>query len=188
MRVIFEKSVLADAIAPLMGAVSNKNTIAAVEGILLITNGDDACTLISFDLEKGFRTKIPAKVEESGSYIINGGRFSQIVKTMPEGELKLSVDHKLMVKISSGRSEFELSAMEGSDFPTMPEFKSNVKFNVKQGILRSMITKTIFAVAQNETRAVLNGAYFTFSNDSVKVVACDGNSRIRRESDYDRTC
>ena len=181
MRVIFEKSILADAIAPLMGAVSNKNTIAAVEGILLITNGDDACTLISFDLEKGFRTKIPAKVEESGSYIINGGRFSQIVKTMPEGELKLSVDHKLMVKISAGRSEFELSAMEGSDFPTMPEFKSNVKFKVKQGILRSMITKTAFAVAQNETRAVLNGAYFTFSNDSVKVVACDGNRLAIRE-------
>ncbi len=181
MKVVFEKSVLSDAIAPLMGAVSNKNTIAAVEGILITTNGDDACTLISFDLEKGFKTKIPAKVEEPGSYIINGGRLSQIVKTMPEGELKLSVDNKLMVKISSGRSEFELSAMEGSDFPTMPEFKSNIKFTVEQGVLRSMITKTSFAVAQNETRAVLNGAFFSFSGNSVKVVACDGNRLAIRE-------
>lgn len=181
MKVSFEKNILSDAIAPLMGAVSNKNTIAAVEGILITTNGDDACTLISFDLEKGFRIKISAKVEEPGSYIINGGRLSQIVKTMPEGELKITVDNKLMVKISSGRSEFELSAMEGSDFPTMPEFKSNIKFTVSQGIFRSMITKTAFAVAQNETRAVLNGAFFSFSGNSIKVVACDGNRLAVRE-------
>lgn len=181
MKVSFEKNVLSDAVAPLMGAVSNKNTIAAVEGILITTNGDDACTLVSFDLEKGFRTKIPAKVEEPGSYIINGGRLSQIVKTMPEGELKISVDNKLVVKISSGRSEFELSAMEGSDFPTMPEFKSNIKFTVSQGVFRSMIVKTAFAVAQNETRAVLNGAFFKFSGNTVKVVACDGNRLAVRE-------
>ncbi len=181
MKVTFEKNILSDAIAPLMGAVSNKNTIAAVEGILITTNGDDACTLVSFDLEKGFRTRIPAKVEEPGSYIINGGRLSQIVKTMPEGELKISVDNKLVVKISSGRSEFELSAMEGSDFPTMPEFKSNTKFAVSQGVFRSMIVKTAFAVAQNETRAVLNGAYFRFSGNTVKVVACDGNRLAVRE-------
>ena len=35
MKVTFEKSVLSNAIAPIMGAVSNKNTIAAVEGILI---------------------------------------------------------------------------------------------------------------------------------------------------------
>ncbi len=175
MNVIFDKNLLSDAVTPLLGAVSNKNTIAAVECILITTSGDDSCVLTSFDLEKGFRIKVPARVIESGSYLINGGRLSQIIRTMPEGELTISVDSRLTVKIQSGKSEFELSAMEGSDFPTLPEFKSDTQFSINQGVLRQMITRTSFAVAQNESRAVLNGAYFTFTDNSVKIVACDGN-------------
>ena len=181
MKIKVDKSVLCDAVTPLMGAVSNKNTIAAVEGILITTMGDDAIQLTTFDLEKGFRTKIAAKVVESGSYIINGNRFNQIIRTMPEGELTIAVDHKLTVKIASGKSEFELSAIDGADFPALPEFKSDIKFTVNQGILRQMITRTAFAVAQNENRAALNGAYFVFNEDELKIVACDGNRLAIRE-------
>ena len=181
MKIKVDKSILCDAVAPLMGAVSNKNALAAVEGILITTNGDDACTLTSFDLEKGYRTKIPCKVIESGSYIINGSRLNQIVRTMPEGDITVAVDHKLVVKISGGKSEFELTAIEGADFPTLPEFKSDIKFTVNQGILRQMIVRTSFAVGQNENRAALNGAYFVFDDDSLRIVACDGNRLAIRD-------
>ena len=164
-----------------MGAVSSKNTIAAVEGILITTSGDDAIQMTSFDLEKGFRIRIPAKVLEPGSYIINGGRLNQIVRTMPEGELTVSVDNKLTVKIVGGKSEFEISAIEGADFPTLPEFRSDVKFTVNQGVLRQMIVRTAFAVAQNENRAALNGAFFVFNEDQLRIVACDGNRLAVRE-------
>lgn len=175
MIIKVDKTVLTDAVTPLMGAVSNKNTLAAVEGILLTTSGDDGCVLTSFDLEKGYRIKIPAKVIEAGSYIINGMRFNQIIRTMPEGELTVAVDNRLTVKITGGKSEFELSAIEGADFPTLPEFRSDMKFTVNQGILRQMITRTSFSVAQNENRAALNGAYFVFNENEIKIVACDGN-------------
>ncbi len=182
MRINVDKSTLADAIAPIMGAVSSKNnTIPAVEGILITTSGDDGCTLTTFDLEKGFRTTIPAKVIETGSYIINGSRLNQIIRTMPEGELTLTVDRNMKVKISGGRSEFEVSCMEGADFPTLPEFKSDIKFKIKQGVLRQMITRISFAVAQNENRTALTGAYFVFSEDHLKLVACDGNRLAIRE-------
>lgn len=187
MKISVDKNVLCEAVAPLMGAVSNKNTIAAVEGILITTNGDDGCVLTSFDLEKGFRVKIPATVEVPGSYIINGTRFNQIIRTMPEGELEIEVDETLIVKICSGLSVFELSAIEGSDFPTLPEFKSDMKFTVNQGILRQMITRTSFAVAQNENRAALNGAYFVFNDTKMRIVACDGNRLAYREQECDIT-
>ncbi len=187
MKILVDKNILTEAVAPLMGAVSNKNTLAAVEGILITTNGDDACTLTSFDLEKGFRVKIPAKVIVPGSYIINGGRFNQIIRTMPEGELEIFVNDSNIVSITSGHSEFELSAINGSDFPTLPEFRSDMKFTVNQGVLRSMITKTSFAVAQNENRAALNGAYFVFSENRLKIVACDGNRLAVREQVCDVT-
>lgn len=181
MKVSFEKSVLSNAIAPLMGAVSTQKTIAAVEGILMTTSGDDGCVLTSFDLDKGFKIRIEAKVEESGSYIINGSRLNQIVRAMPDGEVTISVDNHYTVKISSGKSEFELSALDGSDFPSLPEFRSDLKFTINQEIFRQMILRTVFAVAHNESRAVLNGAYIVFSNEGIKIAACDGNRLALRE-------
>lgn len=182
MKIRLDKSEFLNAILPILGATTTKNnTLPAVEGILITTRKDDGCTLTTFDLEKGFRTEIKAKVEEPGSYIINGSRLSQIVKTMPEGELCIYVDRNMRVKISGGHSEFELSSMEGADFPTLPEFRSDIKFTVKQGVLRQMINRTAFAVAQNENRTVLTGAYFVFAEDNMQIVACDGNRLAIRE-------
>lgn len=181
MKIKVDKEKLCEAVAPLMGAVSSKNTIAAVEGILITTQGDSAIQMTTFDLEKGFRIKIECDVIEAGSYIINGNRFHQIIEAMPLGELTISVDHRLTVKIVNEKSEFELSAINGSDFPALPEFKSDIKFTVNQGVLRQMIAGTSFAVAVNENRAALNGAYFVFTEDQLKIVACDGNRLAIRE-------
>ncbi len=181
MNITFEKSTICNAVAPLMGAVSNKNTIAAIEGLLITTSGDNACVITSFDLEKGFRVKINAKVNESGSYIINGIRFNQIIRAMPEGDINISVDGRNTVKISGGKSEFELSALDGADFPSLPEFKSEIRFTINQEVFRQMIQRTAFAVAHNETRAILNGAYIVFSEEGIKIAACDGNRLAVRE-------
>ena len=80
MKITFEKDILIAAVTPAMSAVSDKNTISAIEGILFTTVEGSACTLSSYDLEKGFRTTIPAQVNESGSYIINAAKFFRVEK------------------------------------------------------------------------------------------------------------
>ena len=183
MKIVFDKAALCEAVAPLMGAVSSKNTYAAVEGILITTLGANKCSLTSFDLDKGFYATLDAKVEEEGSFIINGTKFNQIIRILPEGDLILSVDNRFSAKISCGKSEFELNALDGREFPSIPEFKGEHKFTVQQGVLRSMISETNFAVAQNEGRAVLNGLYFVMDGGKIKVVACDGNRLAIREKE-----
>jgi DNA polymerase-3 subunit beta len=101
--------------------------------------------------------------------------------------MEVSVNNSNIITIKSGYSEFELSAINGSDFPTLPEFRSDMKFTVNQGVLRAMIIKTSFAVAQNENRAALNGAYFVFSENRLQIVACDGNRLAVREQVCDVT-
>ena len=167
-----------------MGAVSGKNTIAAVEGILITTEGRDKCVLTSFDLEKGFRAVIDANVAEEGSFIINGSKFNQIIRSLPDGEIEISVDNKFAAKLKGGKSEFELNALGGEEFPSIPEFKGEYKFELPQPVLREMIADTVFAVAQNESRAALNGTFFCINGNNIKVVSCDGNRLAIR----DRAC
>ena len=74
---------------------------------------------------------------------------------MPENNVTIEVDRRNITKITSGKSSFELHALKGDDFPNLPELSVEGGFNIKQGELRSLIVKTLFAVAQNDQRPAL---------------------------------
>ena len=67
MKIIFDKDELIGAMTPALGTVSDKNTISALEGILFTANAEGYCVLSAYDLEKGYRTRVNARVEEEGS-------------------------------------------------------------------------------------------------------------------------
>jgi len=187
MKVIFEKAELINAVSPAMGSVSNKNTLAPIEGILIESEGDNHCILSAFDLEKGMRITLPAVIEEKGSCIINAAKFNQIIRIMPDSKITLEVDRRNIAKISSGKTFFELHALKGEDFPNMPELSIDGGITLKQGDLRDMITSTMFAVAQNSQRMEMNGAFFSIEGSSLTVVACDHNRIAMKNKTFDFT-
>ncbi len=184
MKVIFDKSILLKAITPAMGSVSTKNTISAIEGIL-ITTDTDKCIMSAYDLEKGLRTEVPAVVSEPGSYIINANKLIQIVRLLPEGAITIEIDKNCVAKIHSGKSEFELHALEGKDFPNMPELSGDMGFSIDTEALKKMISLTSFAIAQNDHRPALNGAFFKVKGGKITVVTCDANRMALRENVFD---
>ena len=184
MKIVIQKNDFMAALSPLMGCVSNKNTMASIEGILIETEGENSCVLSSFDLEKGVRLKAQAEVEEGGSYIINAVKLNQIIRMMPEENITIEVDKRNVTRIYSGRSSFELHALSGEDFPNLPDLGTEGGFEVKQGDFRNLIVRTMFAVAQNDQRPAINGAFFIIDSGKITVVGCDRN-RLAINS---RTC
>ncbi|MBQ3183203.1 MAG: hypothetical protein IJB57_06000, partial [Clostridia bacterium] len=128
MKAIFEKSVLLDAILPALGSVSGKNTIPAIEGINLNCTEEGVCVVTAYDLEKGYRTEISCDVVRAGNYIINAQKLCQIVRAMPSGFITLEIDTNNIAKIISGKSEFEIYAMNGADFPQLPALRGDHGF------------------------------------------------------------
>lgn len=181
MKAIFEKSVLLDAILPALGSVSGKNTIPAIEGINLNCTEDGNCVVTAYDLEKGYRTEITCEVARPGNYIINAQKLCQIIRAMPQGFITLEVDQNNIARIINGKSEFEIYAMNGADFPSLPVLQSEHGFVIQRGVLKNMITKTQFAVAQNDMRPELNGAFFKIEGNKMTVVSCDGNRMAIKE-------
>lgn len=173
MKITFNKSKLIEAVSYALGAVSTKNTIPSIQGILLTTSGEDKCIISSFDLEKGMRIVIDAVIHDGGSCIINAQRFNQIIKMMPESELTLSLNGEIAI-VNSGRAEFELSSMDGKEFPSIPELDCEYGFTIKQKDLYTMVYQTVFAVSQNNQRPVFTGALFDVNGQNITVVGCDG--------------
>jgi DNA polymerase-3 subunit beta len=175
MKIIFEKAALLEALTPAMGSVSNKNTMNSTEGFLIESEGDSKCIVSAYDLEKGMRLSVACKVVEGGSYIIKADKLVSIVRAMPENEITVEVDKRNVTKVSSGRSSYELHAMKGEDFPNLPDLNVDNGFTLKQGELKSMIIRTMFAVAQNDIRPALNGEFFSIENGKLTLVSCDSN-------------
>ena len=173
MKIIFKRSEIINATAPLMCAVSGRSTVGATEGILIEAKYPDTCILTTFDLEKGVRVTLNAVVIEEGKYIINAQKFYQTIKVMNGDEITLSVDTKLSACITCGRSSHRMIALAGEDFPMIPDLESDRSFIVSQAAVKKMINQVSFSMGVNDQRAVLNGCFFKITDDSIMLVSCD---------------
>ncbi len=173
MKIIFNRSEISAAVAPLMCAISGKSTMTTIEGILIEAKFPDVCTMTTYDLQKGVKITVEAKVIEEGKYIINAQQFVQTLRVMDGEEVTLTVDSRLSASIVSGRSSRKMTAIGGEDFPVIPELVSDRSFIMSQAILKKMIAKVDFAMGVNDQRAVLNGTFFKITDDSIMLVSCD---------------
>lgn len=173
MKITFEKDLLLTTLAPVLGAVSSRNTMPTIAGILFKTVDETTCALYAYDLEKGIKTTISCVVEREGSFILNANKFVSIVRSLPDDSLTVDINEKNLVRITSGRSEFGLHALKGSDFPNLPELGGDNPFLIKQKLLRSLIGKTLFSAAQGDAKAIFNGVYFKTDTDSLTAVSSD---------------
>lgn len=173
MKIIFNRQKISAAVAPLMCAVSGKSTLTAIEGILIDAAADGTCTLTTFDLEKGMQIQVQAEVAEPGSYVLNAQKFNQTVRVMEGDEVTLTVFDNMQACIESGKSSHRMNALPASDFPAIPRLETEDAFVVSQSALRSMLSKTMYAMASNDQRPVLNGCYFHITSDSLLLVSCD---------------
>jgi DNA polymerase-3 subunit beta len=173
MKIIFDRQAVLSATAPLMCATGGKSTLPAIEGICIEAKHPDTCIMTTYDLEKGLRVTIEAKVIEEGCYIINAQKFNQTMRVMDGGEVSLTVDKNMTAVIESGRSSHKMIAMKGSEFPELPLLESEKGFSLCAGTLREMLSKTMYAMGVNDQRPVLNGTFFEVSDNSLLLVSCD---------------
>ena len=173
MKVIFNRQAILAATAPLLCATVGKSTLAATEGIKIEAVSPDTCILTTYDLEKGLRTTVEAKVIEEGCFVINAQKFNQTMRVMDGEEVTLTVDRNLCAVIESGRSSHKMNALRGEDFPELPRLESSLGFSVKAGVLRDMFNKTMYAMGVNDQRNVLNGCYMEVNDGKLLMVSCD---------------
>lgn len=185
MKILFDKKKMLDKLTPAMGAVSSKNTFSATEGVLIDAGTDTYFRIYTSDMEKGVRAEVDAQVIRQGKYIINAQRFFQIIKLMPGERISLEVDDALNATIQSEASSFSLHALKGEDFPAFPEMSAIQKITVKQSMLKNIINRTSFAIAADDQRPMLCGAFFRIHDHSVTAVACDSFTLAKYEIGVD---
>lgn len=184
MQFSCEKSILQEAITTASRAVSSKSSIALLEG-LLITAEDNGClTLCGYNMSMGIRVNIGAMVTQSGTAVLNARLFGDIIRKLSDDIIYVEVGENLLTTIRCGKAVFNLVASDSQEFPQLPEVENNENpITLPQNMLKSMISQTIFAVSDNETKPILTGCLFEIEGAQLNMAAVDGyRLSVRRET------
>lgn len=178
MKFTCEKSILVSAISVASRTVAVKNPIPALEGIHV--KAGNYLYLTGFNLETGITVKVDAEISEFGECVFPARLFFDIIRKMPDDEVTVFVDDHQIAKLTSGKTSFNITTMDASDYPELPDVDSEKGVAIAQSILREMISGTIFSASENQARPIHTGCLFEVENDSVTVVAVDGYRLARR--------
>jgi DNA polymerase III subunit beta len=168
-----ERSDLVKALAFIRNAVEKRSTIPTLSHFLLEAEGFEL-RLTATDLEITARTTCQAKVRTKGAAVVLGLRFLEIVRSAESGEIRCRSLENHSVQITYGRSSFKLVGLAKSDYPKSPSMPEPIA-NLNAGLLADCVTRTSFAVSEEESRYVLNGALLKLNSDGLTMVATDGH-------------
>ena len=79
-----------------------------------------------------------------------------------------------MAIIRGGVAEFEIPALNASDYPSLPNTAAENTMTIPCSMMREMIEKTIYAVAQEDKKPAHTGELFVIEPGSLTIVALDG--------------
>ncbi|MEP6645203.1 MAG: DNA polymerase III subunit beta [Acidobacteriaceae bacterium] len=174
MEITVGKSELLRELTATQGVVERKTTIPILSNYLFEAAGEKL-SITATDLDLSLRTSCNAKVKKEGSCTIPARKLHDYVKLLPDAEVTIKLLENHYVSIRCGRSNTKMVGMARSNFPGLPAFPTAGVVNIPAQVLRSMIAKTGFAIASEESRYTLNGALMVLKPESITMVATDGH-------------
>lgn len=155
------------------GVVERKTTIPILSNLLVEAKGN-GLSITATDLELSIRTSCEARVKKEGSGTIPAKKLYDIVRLLPEAEIKFKLLENHWIQVTCERKNYKLVGMSKENFPALPTFP-DASIKVPAGLLGGLIAKTTFAISAEESRYTLNGALLVLKPASVTMVATDGH-------------
>ncbi|GAC1622068.1 MAG: DNA polymerase III subunit beta [Candidatus Acidiferrum sp.] len=175
------KSALLNELSATQGVVERKTTIPILSNLLVEAKGSRV-TITATDLELSIRTSCEAKIKKEGAGTIPAKKLLELVRLLPEGEIKVKLLDNHWVEIVSDKKKYKLVGMARENFPALPAMPHTL-VKIPAAILESLIAKTKFAISLEESRYTLNGGLLILKPDTLAMVATDGHRLALAEMD-----
>ncbi len=181
MELTFQKEPLLHSLQIVQG-VANGHSPSSMLSNVLIKADEGKIECSATDMEVGIRTKVDGTILEEGAIAVPAKKLTDIVKVLPDSELRLTTPANNQVKLTCENSvdtstfipTFIIVGLPATEFPQLPVFEGE-PLDIHLQTLREVIHKTAFAAStEEEKRKMLCGLYFNFLGDRTEVVATDG--------------
>jgi len=174
MKVTVLQENLARGLSTVSRAVSPRSTLPVLANVLIATD-EGRLRLSATNLEMGITCWIGAKIEEEGSTTVPSRTLADLVGTMPDPQVSLTLEPRTQtLNVRSGSSTNDIKGIDAQEFPPLPvpDFSDAININVAD--FKEMIHQVAFAASTDEARPVLMGVLLKVEKDSVIMAAADG--------------
>ena len=182
MEFSVSKAALLNELTTTQGVVERKTTIPILSN-LLVEAREGRVTVTATDLELSVRTSCEAKIKKEGAGTIPAKKLLELVRLLPEGEIKFKLLDNHWVEIVSDKKKYKLVGMAKENFPALPAMP-HVLVRIPATLLEGLIAKTKFAISMEESRYTLNGGLLILKPDTLAMVATDGHRLALAETDH----
>jgi len=154
------------------GAIERKASVPVLSNVLIdAQNGKLA--LSATNLAIGLRSYAVAAIKTSGLLTVPDRRLLEILRSLPESDIRFKELENHWAQVTCGRSSFKLAGIAGDIFPKFPEVPTT-NVTLPSGTLAAMLRRTAFAVSNDEGRFTLNAVLFVAKGNRIRMVAMDG--------------
>ena len=174
MRFTLQREVLLKPLQQVVNVVERRQTMPVLAN-LLVSVKDNVLSVTASDTEVELVARCNLEGAEDGETTIPARKWFDIVRALPDGSqvtVKLNGDR---VSVSAGRSRFVLSTLPADEFPSADELEVIERVSLTESVLKELIERTAFAMAQQDVRFYLNGLLLELSETGLRCVATDGH-------------
>jgi len=184
MKLTISKEQMMNGLQAVQNVVSTRTTLPILSNVLLRAEGEQL-QLTATDLDVTISSTVEARVDTAGGVTLPAKRIVSIVRELASLEMELEVDEKNCCSIRAGSSFYKINGLPAEEFPAIPVFAENRKITLEQEKLKSLLSKTSFAISTDETRFVLNGIFFSLKDHKITMVATDGRRLALADEEVD---
>jgi DNA polymerase-3 subunit beta len=182
MQFSIQREVLLKPLQQVVGVVERRQTLPVLANLLVkVAEGKLSFTGTDLEVEM-VATSSAAENLSDGEITIPARKLFDIVRALPDGvriDLKLNGDR---VALSAGRSRFTLATLPATEFPTIDEIELVEKVSLPEEVLRDLMDRTAFAMANQDVRYYLNGMLLDLQEHTLRCVATDGHRLALKET------
>jgi DNA polymerase-3 subunit beta len=165
---------LAKALSIVSRAVTSRTTIPILKGIFLNAEEEDRISLTASDLDISIETSIKASVSEKGAIVLPSKLFGDLVRKLPQGELRFEENENGSVDIRCAKTEFKIMSLPAEEFPKIYGEMKGERIRFEKKMMREMIARSCFAASVDETRGIITGVLLELKKGQIRMVALDG--------------
>ena len=159
----------------------SKNSMPILENFLFEI-GDNLLKVTASDGDTTMITTIAiSEVDGDGRFVVPAKTLLDPLKEMPQQMLSFDIDPgNLDTNVYYANGKYNFIAGNADEYPTLRSMSAETNtFTIPATALLNGIVSTIFAVADDELRPVMNGIYIDVTPESCIFVASDSKKLVR---------
>lgn len=179
MRFVVSSVQLLKNLQKISGVIST-NTVLPILEDFLFDIAKSKLTITATDLDTTMSVSMDVESKESFKVAIPARILLDSLKALPEQPVMIAVDETTNgIELTTDNGKYKLSGENSADFPKEPSPDGVEEVILVSSILNKGVSKTLFAVSNDELRPAMTGVFFQLDANGITFVATDAHKLVK---------